>query len=104
MSASATAPEHKGLRLQDAAAIARLARLAPDDALLERFARQASDILAAMETLAEVDTAGVAPLYSPMEHAPVLREDVVLQVHPREELLATAPETDGQFFMVPRIV
>ncbi|GAB7082132.1 Asp-tRNA(Asn)/Glu-tRNA(Gln) amidotransferase subunit GatC [Megalodesulfovibrio paquesii] len=96
--------DHKGLSARDAAAIARLARLAPDEALLERFARQANDILAAMETLAEVDTTGVAPLYSPMEHAPVLREDEILQVHSREALLANAPETDGQFFMVPRIV
>ncbi|AGW14914.1 Asp-tRNA(Asn)/Glu-tRNA(Gln) amidotransferase subunit GatC [Megalodesulfovibrio gigas] len=101
---SAPSHEPKGLSSKDAAAIARLARLSPDDALLERFARQANDILAAMETLAEVDTAGVAPLYSPMEHAPVLREDVALQVHSREDLLANAPETDGQFFMVPRIV
>lgn len=98
---SASSP---GLTPDQAAAIAKLARLAPGPALLNRFAAQSVDILSAMETLAEVDTSGVSPMYSPMEHAAVLREDTAKQVHSRDAILQNAPETDGEFFIVPRIV
>lgn len=92
------------LTVDQAAAVARLARLTPDADLLARFASQCNDILAAMESLGEVDTEGVAPLFSPMDHAPVLREDVVTQRFPRDAILANAPDTDGSFFIVPKIV
>lgn len=72
---------------------------------LARFARQFDDIVALMDTLAEVDTQGVEPLYWPLA-APASppREDVAARHNTREELLANAPEQDGQFFVVPRIV
>lgn len=92
------------------ATLARLdlgAGLSPEEAekAIERFAAQFDDLVALMDTLAEVDTQGVEPLYWPLA-APVdpLREDVALRHNTREELLANAPDQDGQFFVVPRIV
>ncbi|CAK7019942.1 MAG: Glutamyl-tRNA(Gln) amidotransferase subunit C [Desulfovibrio sp.] len=72
---------------------------------LATFAAQFDDIVALMDTLAEVDTEGVEPLYWPLA-APVSppREDVAARHNTREELLQNAPEQDGQFFVVPRIV
>lgn len=72
---------------------------------LARFAAQFDDIVALMDTLGEVDTEGVEPLYWPLA-APVTppREDVAERHNTREELLANAPEQDGQFYIVPRIV
>lgn len=84
--------------------LCRLARLAPDGAAREHFASQCSDILAYMDKLAEVDTEGVEPLYSPVDHADAFREDAALRIRTREEILANAPDTDGEFFVVPRIV
>ena len=93
--------------------VAKLARLdlgaglTPEeaDAKLTTFAKQFNDIVSLMDTLAEVDTSGVEPLYWPLA-APVapLREDVAIRHNTREELLRNAPEQDGQFFIVPRIV
>ena len=58
-----------------------------------------------MDTLAEVDTTGVEPLYWPLGAPPAPpREDVAERHNTREELLRNAPEQDGQFFIVPRIV
>lgn len=89
---------------EQVATIARLARLDLDDDKLERFAGQFGDILDYMDLLGEVDTTGVDPLYSPAEHGTVLRADEVRTHCTREDLLANAPEADGQFFVVPRIV
>ncbi len=86
------------------AAIARLARLAPDEARLETFARQFGDILGYMEMLNGLDTTGVEPLYSPVEHATALRPDEAAPRCTREDVLRNAPEADHEFFIVPRIV
>jgi len=87
-----------------AATIAKLARLRLDDDTLEAFAGQMDAILTYMETLGNVDTAGVEPLYSPVEHATVTRPDTVARTCTREDILRNAPATDGQFFVVPKIV
>jgi len=84
--------------------LCRLARLAPDAATRDHFATQCSDILAYMDKLAEVDTSGVEPLYSPVSHREAFREDIAIRRRTRQEILANAPESDGSFFIVPRIV
>jgi aspartyl-tRNA(Asn)/glutamyl-tRNA(Gln) amidotransferase subunit C len=89
---------------KDVAKVAKLSRLHLDDAKLERFAGQMDDILAYMETLGSLDTSGVEPLYSPVTHETPLRDDVVVKACTRDQILANAPATDGQFFIVPKIV
>lgn len=89
---------------EDVAKIAGLARLRLSDAKLAAFAAQFNDILGYMEELGQADTAGVEPLYGPVEQVAVLREDEVRQDFNRAEILANAPETDGKFFIVPKIV
>lgn len=87
--------------------LARLARLAPDEATLARFGEQCADIIAYMDILAEVDTSTVEPLYSPVGHVTPYRADEPSSPADRPErsaILANAPESDGQFFVVPRIV
>ena len=83
------------------AALARL-NLAPEKQ--EQFASQFNDILGYMQKLNELDTTGVEPLYSPVTHGTVFRDDVVREEYSREELLGNAPATDGTYFIVPRIV
>ncbi len=84
--------------------IAGLARLDPDPAQLERFARQCTDIIAYVDLLNEVDTVNVDPLYSPVDHETAFREDAAVPRETRDAMLANAPETDGAFFIVPKIV
>ena len=92
------------LTTDDMAHLARLARLAPAPDNLARYGTQCADILHYMDLLAEVDTTDVQPLYCPIEHDSAYRADVPLQRRQRAEILANAPETDGRFFVVPRIV
>ena len=89
---------------EDAARIATLSRLRVGDDKLEIFARQMSDILGYMETLNRLDTSEVEPMYSPVDLPTVLRPDVVRQDFSRAEILANAPEEDGKYFIVPKIV
>jgi aspartyl-tRNA(Asn)/glutamyl-tRNA(Gln) amidotransferase subunit C len=92
------------MRPDEVAKVAKLARLRLDEDKLERFAGQMDGILAYMETLGAVDTTGVEPLYSPVAHETTLRPDVAAKTFPRDRILANAPATDGQFFIVPKIV
>ena len=94
----------KNISQADVAHMATLSRLyvSPDEQAL--FARQFGDILAYMDVLAEVDTTGVEPLYSPVQHEGIPREDEARHVRSREAVLANAPHGDGEYFVVPRIV
>ena len=88
----------------DVRTMAALARLKLPEETLEAFAPQLAQVLEYMDALGEVNTDGVEPLYSPVEQVSVLRPDQAAKDHPRDAILANAPETDGQFFIVPKIV
>ena len=89
---------------EEVAKVAKLARLDLSPEKIEQYAGQLDDILAYMDKLSELDTASVDPMYTPVDHTTVLREDVVRKDFTRAEILRNAPETDGSFFIVPRIV
>ena len=55
-------------------------------------------------TLRAIDTTNVAPMPHPVPAENVFREDVEGVSLPREAALANAPKTDGQFFLVPKIL
>ncbi len=84
--------------------VAKLARLRPSEADVERLSAQFGDILGYMERLNAVDTSGVEPMYSPSTHEGRLRPDEARRTCAREDVLANAAEHDGQFYIVPRVV
>lgn len=89
---------------EQVAKIAMLSRLDLPQEKLELFAGQLGDILDYMDKLGELDTDNVEPMYSPVSHTTVLRKDEARKEYSRDEILSNAPEQDGQFFIVPRIV
>lgn len=84
--------------------LCHLAKLAPAEASKESTMRQCSEILSYMEMLKEVDTVGIEPLYSPVFHENIMREDIAKVRQNATTILANAPESDGKYFIVPRIV
>ncbi len=86
------------------AAIARLARLELDEDKQALFAGQFAQILEHMDTLNHVDTSSVEPLYSPVQHTLAYRSDEARAQRTRQQILSGAPQEDGEFFIVPRIV
>ncbi|WP_170830346.1 Asp-tRNA(Asn)/Glu-tRNA(Gln) amidotransferase subunit GatC [Maridesulfovibrio ferrireducens] len=92
------------LSTEEVARVASLARLDLSEEKTEIFAGQLHNILTYMDKLNEIDTSNVEPMFSPVEHTTVLRKDIVVKEHTRDEILANAPDSDGQYFIVPRIV
>jgi aspartyl-tRNA(Asn)/glutamyl-tRNA(Gln) amidotransferase subunit C len=62
------------------------------------------DILAYMEKLNELDTSNVEPMMHALPMTNVFREDEVQPSLDREAALMNAPKTDGEYFLVPRIL
>lgn len=84
--------------------IARLARLAIDDAQLAPMADELNAILAWVEQLDAVHVEGVAPLTSVVEQKLKMREDVVTDGGYPEDLMKNAPQAEDNFFVVPKVV
>jgi aspartyl-tRNA(Asn)/glutamyl-tRNA(Gln) amidotransferase subunit C len=84
--------------------VAILARLNEPEARLEPLARELNGIMAWIEQLAEVDTDGVEPMASAVDHKLPLREDVVTEGGDPAKVLANAPSSKDNFFVVPKVV
>ncbi|MHC4192795.1 MAG: Asp-tRNA(Asn)/Glu-tRNA(Gln) amidotransferase subunit GatC [Planctomycetota bacterium] len=84
--------------------VAKLARLELSEAEVEEFTGQLSAILEYMEKMNELDTTGVEPLAHCLPITNVFREDAVKESIGVEKALANAPQRDGEFFKVPKIL
>ena len=84
--------------------VANLARLALDEAAIERFAGQIDNILEYVDKLKQVDTQGVAPTSHAISKTNAFREDDVIEHLDRELSLANAPEKEDGAFLVPRVI
>ena len=91
------------ISIEDVTHVAKLARLELSDEEKIKFSKQLGDILKYMEQLNEVDTTGVEPMNHPIDFSNVMRDDVVQTEETREELMANAPETEQDYFKVPKI-
>ncbi|MEM1095240.1 MAG: Asp-tRNA(Asn)/Glu-tRNA(Gln) amidotransferase subunit GatC [Bacteroidota bacterium] len=84
--------------------IARLARLRFDAGEEVALAEQMSQILDYVSQLDEVDTTDVAPLAHVLDQVNVTRPNVAETRITREDALKNAPDTDGTFFRVPKVI
>src|SRR4051794_37273045 len=84
--------------------VAFLARLGLTDEELGRLEGQLNHILDQYAKLAELDTSSIPPTAQTIELENILREDVARPSMPAEDVLANAPQRDGDFFVVPAIL
>ncbi|GJM60314.1 Asp-tRNA(Asn)/Glu-tRNA(Gln) amidotransferase subunit GatC [Persicobacter diffluens] len=84
--------------------LAHLARLDFDASASEKMAKDLSGILDWVEQLNEVDTEGVKPLTNMSQEINAYRQDVVGNHLEREKGLKNAPDQDGEFFRVPKVL
>jgi aspartyl-tRNA(Asn)/glutamyl-tRNA(Gln) amidotransferase subunit C len=107
---SSAAPD--GVTLEDVRHVADLANLELTAEELPRMARDLNSILRHIAQLNELDTAEVVPMaqvgqalgMSPAAAGETLRADVIRPSLHRAEVMAEAPETDGRFFKVPKVI
>ena len=84
--------------------VAKLARLELTGAEVEEFSGQLSEVLDYVEKMNELDTRDVEPLAHCLPVSNVFREDFVRPSLGSDKAMANAPDSDGYFFKVPKIL
>ncbi|HRK31955.1 MAG TPA: Asp-tRNA(Asn)/Glu-tRNA(Gln) amidotransferase subunit GatC, partial [Tepidisphaeraceae bacterium] len=80
------------------------ARLAVDDEQLAKYGDQLHAILAYVQRISGADVNGIDPMAHPLPVSNAFRDDAVGNSLQLESILQNAPETDGPFFKVPKII
>lgn len=84
--------------------IAHLSRLYFNKNDEEKMLKSLNDIIGWVDQLSEVDTENVPPLTHMTEEVNVLRDDTKPTNLDREDGLKNAPQQNGEFFKVPRVL
>jgi aspartyl-tRNA(Asn)/glutamyl-tRNA(Gln) amidotransferase subunit C len=84
--------------------VAHLARIAVSDEEAERMMGELNGILGFVEQLSEVDVEGVEAMTSMTPMAMKKRQDDVTDGSKAADIVANAPVTDHNFFLVPKVV
>jgi aspartyl-tRNA(Asn)/glutamyl-tRNA(Gln) amidotransferase subunit C len=84
--------------------VAHLARIAVSDEDAERMTGELNAILGFVEQLNEVDVSQVEPMTSVTPMVMKKRQDVVTEGSRAGDIVANAPATDENFFLVPKVV
>ena len=88
----------------DVRKVATLARLQLPEDLIDMYTSQLEKILDYVDQLEKVDTKDVPPTTRAVEVVNVLRDDIIKDTEVREELINLAPNREGDFFRVPKIL
>ena len=82
----------------------KLARLELSEKEREKIQGDLNNILKMVEKLDELDTADVEPLLHISDGENILRADEIKNQLSKEEALSNAPDSDGQYFKVPKVI
>lgn len=84
--------------------VARLSRIAVSEEEAGRMTGELNVILGFVEQLSEVDVDGVEPMTSVIPMEMRKREDAVTDGGKAADIVANAPATEENFFVVPKVV
>jgi aspartyl-tRNA(Asn)/glutamyl-tRNA(Gln) amidotransferase subunit C len=104
--------EDAGVTIEQVRRVAELANLELTAEEEPRMQRDLNAILGHIAQLNELDTAGVSPMAQVgevlggllLDRGETLRQDEVRPSVDRAAVMASAPETDGRFFKVPKVI
>ncbi len=88
----------------DVRKVAKLARLELPEELVDTYTIQLEKILEYVAQLEQIDTDNIPPTTRAVEVINVLREDNVKETDIRDNLLNLAPNREGDFYRVPKIL
>jgi aspartyl-tRNA(Asn)/glutamyl-tRNA(Gln) amidotransferase subunit C len=92
------------LSLEQIARIAELARLEVTPGEAAALQQQLNGILAMVDQMASVDTAGVEPMSHPQQAMQRLRDDRVTEADERASFQAIAPAVEDGLYLVPKVI
>ncbi len=84
--------------------IGLLSRIELTDEEVKTFGDQLANILHYVDKLQELDTEGVEPMAHAVELHNVLAEDTPRESLTPDQALANAPQRDGNYFKVPKVI
>lgn len=84
--------------------IGRLARIRVEENEVEKYQGEINAILGFVEQLGEVNVEGVEPMTSVTPMQLRRRDDLVTDGGYPEKVVANAPLTEDNFFMVPKVI
>lgn len=84
--------------------IGSLARIRIEDSEVAAYQDELNAILGFVEQLSEVDVTGVEPMTSVMPMTLRMRDDVISDGSYPEQIVANAPLSEDNFFMVPKVI
>jgi len=90
--------------IETARRVAKLARIRVEEDDLPALAGEFNTILGFIEQLNEVDVEGVEPMTSVIPMAMKKRRDVIDDGGKADIIVANAPASEDQFFLVPKVV
>jgi len=104
--------EHAGVTLEDVRRVAELANLELTAEEEPRMQRDLNAILGHIDQLNELDTSGVPAMAqvgemlggASLDHGEALRMDELRPSLDRTQVMSAAPDTDGRFFKVPKVI
>ena len=91
---------------EDVRKVAKLCRLEIPEDDIEKYSNQLEGILEYIAQLERIDTLNVPPTTRAVEVVNVFREDTIVSSSSdvREKILDLAPQREGEFFRVPKIL
>jgi aspartyl-tRNA(Asn)/glutamyl-tRNA(Gln) amidotransferase subunit C len=92
------------LSIEEVRHIALLARVGMTDEEAERMRDQLSNILEHIGVLSQVDTEGVEPTGHSADLDTVMRDDEAADSSPIEDMMANAPQRQGDFIKVRAVL
>ncbi|MCL1785696.1 MAG: Asp-tRNA(Asn)/Glu-tRNA(Gln) amidotransferase subunit GatC [Alphaproteobacteria bacterium] len=87
---------------QQLSKFAHLIRIDIPDEQLEQM--DISSVIGWLDRLQKIDTGGVTPMLTSVEHAAPLRNDIVTDGNIRDAVLASAPDAAQGYFAVPKVM
>lgn len=92
------------LSIDQVRAIAALARIELAEPEADALQQQLNGILAMVDEMLAVDTAGIEPMAHPQEASQRLREDVVTERDQHAHFQSVAPQVEDGLYLVPRVI
>ena len=84
--------------------ISKLARISLDESKISSLSKDLSSIMKFIEKLQKLDTEKTKPLTSMIEASLKSRKDEVKDGKIRDQILKNSPESNEEFFVVPKVI
>ena len=92
------------VKKSEIAYISSLSKLKMEDAEMENYTRQISEILEMIQQLEKVDTNDIEPMAHPLNMKQRLRLDLVTEENRRELYQKNAVVSEEGFYKVPKVI